>query len=133
MADEQEQGLPPDTLEPTLPPFINPHAQPANRDRLGRKLPARLDAGMLLEGVALLVGSAFVAERLRAVPDRAIAETGIDDDGLFAYVACPCERKPVARPVPAKCPGCERHYVTSGPNPAVYVIYGDMEPPPWPR
>lgn len=124
----EQEGLPADTLERTLPPFVDPR-RPANRDRLGRKLPARLDVGMLMQGAALLVGNEFVAERLRVVPDRAIAETGADEEGVYALVECPCGRQPIARPVPVKCSGCERHYVTSGANPGVYVIYGEMEPP----
>lgn len=128
MSDETA-GLPPDTLEPTLAPFVNPHARPAPRDRLGRKQPTRLDAAMLLEGAALLVGGEFVAERVRAIPERAVVENGEDEAGVYALVECPCGSKPIVRVEPVKCNGCERHYVASGPNPNVYVIYGDMKPP----
>lgn len=100
-----------------------------NYDHLGRKQPARLDYAMLIQGAARLVGHRTVREHIRRVPDRALADTGEDDQGNFALVNCPCGKKPVARPESTKCPGCDRWYVTAGNNPNVYVVYGDMQPP----
>lgn len=69
--------------------------------------------------------------RVRKVPISAISEDGTDSEGDFAFVACPCGAHPVVRSQIAKCDGCERWYIVPELG-AVFVIYGDMEPPPPP-
>jgi hypothetical protein len=91
-------------------------------DALGRKQPRRLP---LTEYIELMARSA--GDRFREIPRVAIEEDGVDDDGPFAMVRCPCGRQPIVRYSIDKCAGCERYYVLCVPS--VFVIYGDMEPP----
>lgn len=87
--------------------------------RLGRKLLKRYTiAGLILATPAL-------AQRLRKVPAGAISE---ETEEPTALIECPCGHRPVAERSLAKCPGCERIYVTFGPG-RTYVVYGDMEMP----
>lgn len=88
-------------------------------DRLGRRLPRRLPVTHYIE---LAMRSA--PERCRQVPRAAIAEDGVDEDGHFAMVECPCGRKPIVRYQIEKCGGCARYYVLTAPT--VFVLYGDM-------
>jgi hypothetical protein len=62
--------------------------------------------------------------RVRRVPARAVVESGLDGEGFFSLVTCPCGARPVARIQLKKCPGCERHYVDIAEG-TVYVAYGD--------
>lgn len=91
-------------------------------DRLGRRLPRRLPMTHFIE---LAVRSK--PDRLREVPRRAVADDGVDDDGHFAMVECPCGGKPIVRYPIEKCGGCERYYVLVAPT--VFVLYGDMALP----
>lgn len=91
-----------------------------------RMTPRRLELGDYL--AAVLAPS---PGRVRKIPLSAITEDGVDADGDFAFVACPCGAHPVARSNIAKCEGCERWYVLAELG-AAYVIYGNMEPPPPP-
>lgn len=91
-------------------------------DRLGRRLPRKLP---LTNYVELAMRSK--PERVREIPRSAITEDGVDEEGHFAMVTCPCGRHPIARYQIEKCPGCERFYLLVAP--LVFVLYGDMEPP----
>jgi len=67
--------------------------------------------------------------RVRKVPREAVADDGHDDDGEFAFVACPCGARPVVRERLGRCSGCERRYTLVAAR-RVYVVYGAMAPPP---
>lgn len=77
----------------------------------------------------LLMVARIQPARVRRVPARAVVDDGHDDDGDFAFVACPCGAKPIARGALAKCSGCERYYVLVAPG-HVFLTYGEMTPPP---
>lgn len=96
----------------------------AEREVKGAALtPRRLGLGDYLS--AALQGS---WDRVRRVPGSAITEDGVDDEGDFAFVACPCGAHPVVRDKVEKCPGCERWYLLVALG-SVWVIYGEMTPP----
>lgn len=96
-------------------------------DGLGRPQPRRM---FTVPGCLMMIARIEPA-RVRRIPVSAIAEEGVDDNGGFSMVACPCGAKPVAQERLAKCPGCERYYVHVRVG-NVYVVYGAMEPPPLP-
>lgn len=96
----------------------------AEYDLLGRKQPRVISIPDYLLMVARIDPA-----RVRRVPAAAITEEGLDDQGEFAYVACPCEAHPVVRGELEQCTSCERRYVLVGTG-AVFVAYGAMEPPP---
>lgn len=92
-------------------------------DFLGRQVPRRQG----IEGYLLFIAR-ISPGRVRSVPARAVLEEGVDDDGPFAMVACPCEARPVVTSRLAKCPGCQRWYVYVEGGRA-FVTYGAMTPP----
>lgn len=78
----------------------------------------------------LLLVARIEPARVRLVPKTAIPEDGHDDDGPFAFVACPCGARPIVRAPLERCPSCERYYCLVFPR--VFVTYGAMAPPPLP-
>lgn len=108
--------------EPESPErYRNPHDRDSEYDAFERKVPRKIDLGLAFRAYPAL------AARFRAVPSRAIAEEGVDDEGAFALVTCPCGQNPIARSRIGQCVGCERWYITE--KGTVLVLYGDMEPP----
>ncbi len=91
------------------------------------KHPVRMDPGHYLLAIARIDPA-----RVRRVPAAAIVEQGVDDDGDFSLVACPCGARPVIRLALIPCSGseCERWYVQV--ETSVWVTYGAMTPPPLP-
>lgn len=94
-----------------------------NETRFTRLTPRRFDLDVYL---AMLHERA--PERMRLVPACAIAEQGVDDEGDFSLVDCPCGAKPVVRTSIAPCGGCERWYAHLRVD-RVVVVYGGMTPP----
>jgi hypothetical protein len=94
------------------------------RDQLDRQIPRRFSIATLLAATG---GAA--QRRVRRVPAAAVAEDGEDEEGVYAFITCPCRHRPVARVSLSKCDGCERWYFLLGTS-QVYVIYGDMRLPP---
>jgi hypothetical protein len=92
-------------------------------DAVGRRVPRQLG----LPEYLLLVARIEPA-RVRRVPARAVVDDGIDDDGEWAFVACPCGAQPVVRRALEKCRACERYYVFISPG-FVFLSYGSMTPP----
>lgn len=110
--------------------WINPHRRDVEYDALRRQLPRRVDFNLILRAIGACRdehGQCF-ADRIRAVPALAVAESGSDDDGAYALVSCPCGAKRVVRASPVKCSGCERYFVLSASG-AAFVLYGDMDVP----
>lgn len=103
--------------------FRNPHDHASDFDALDRKDPVILGVPHFL----LMIPG--LKHRTRAVPARAVAEYGEDEDGQMAMIDCPCGAKPIARAGFEKCPGCERYYSILGGKRAL-VLYGAM-PLPW--
>lgn len=93
-------------------------------DPHGRRQPRRVD----LPDYLLMIARIDPA-RVRRVPKRAIADDGVDEDGDFALVTCPCGARPVVRFELAKCSDCERYYTLIAPG-YVFLTYGEMTPPP---
>lgn len=93
-------------------------------DLLDRRAPRQLG----LPDYLLVVARSEPA-RVRKVPRQAVVDDGHDDDGDFAFVACPCGARPIARERLERCSGCERYYVLVAAA-QVFVTYGEMAPPP---
>lgn len=95
-------------------------------DALGRKIPRRL----VLADYLLLIARSEPA-RVRRVPSQAIVEETEDErEAPVSYVQCPCGEHPVVSATLEKCPGCERYYVRLEDGGLVFVVYGEMAPPP---
>lgn len=97
---------------------------PHVRDRLGRKQIRRPPLPAYL-----LIMARIDPTRVREVPQLAIAEDGVDDQGAYALLSCPCGGQPIVREGLEKCVGCERYYTLTAPG-CLHVVYGAMEPPP---
>jgi hypothetical protein len=95
----------------------------AEYDLLGRKQPRRFGNHDYLLMIARIEPA-----RVRRVPAAAIDEEGIDEEGEFALLECPCGARPVVRPKLERCQ-CERYFVLIAAG-SIWVTYGETKPPP---